>query len=294
MTATQHQDRTSLGVTLYFAELLLITLIAMMVKQLGGAFPFYQLLFCRFLFALPLIAVQAYRSTGRVYARPANPSGFAIRVCCGILGLGTYFYALTVIPLADVTALAYTSPIFITLLSIPILGETVGPRRWFAVVAGFAGMVLITRPTGGIEPGAIAAASSAMFAAMVNILVRRLSRTDSSATVALYYNTSGAVVMGVWCLISGVSMPGTAVDAAMLLGLGVVASGQQLALSYAHKYAEASLLASLNYLALVLAAGVGYLVWNEVPSVETWIGGGVITASGLFIIYREIQLGRRR
>ena len=285
-----HQDNNGLGVSLYIAELVLITLIALLVKHLGATFPFYEILFCRFVFALPLIAVQAYRETGAVLARPVDTRGVAVRVCSGILGLGTYFYALTVIPLADVSALAYTSPIFVTLLSIPLLGEKVGPRRWSAVVAGFFGMVLITRPGSGlVEVGAIAAAVSALFAAMVSIQVRRLSRTENPARVAFYYNAVGALVMGTWCLVSGAVMPAGALEITLLVGLGAIASGQQLALAYAHKFAEASLLAPLNYIGLVLAIAAGYAFWREIPSPGTWAGSAIIAASGLFIIYREIR-----
>ena len=216
-----------------------------------------------------------------------RPLDHAIRSISGIVSLALLYFAITRIPIADATAIAYAAPIFITVLSIFLLGEVIGLRRWLAVVAGFVGVLLIARPeVDGWDIGVIAAAGSAFTGALVAIWLRKLSSSEKSVAIGLYYNNLGALVCLIWVLLSGWLTPRGA-DLWLFLGFGLGCGMQQWLLTVSFRYAQASLLAPFEYLAMVFAAIVGFVFWGEVPVATTWIGGAVIAASGLFIFVRR-------
>ncbi|MGD8349002.1 MAG: DMT family transporter, partial [Gammaproteobacteria bacterium] len=195
--------------------------------------------------------------------------------------------AITRIPIADATALAYAAPIFITVLAIILLGEKIGLHRWLAVFAGFAGVLLIARPVaGGWDIGVVAAAASALSGALVAIWLRKLSSSEHPAAIGIYYNNLGCLLCLVWVLLSGWLTPRGA-DLWLFLAFGLGCGLQQWLLTISFRYAEASLLAPYEYLAMVFAAIVGYFFWGEVPAVTTWIGAAVIAGSGIFIFARR-------
>ncbi|MEM7292069.1 MAG: DMT family transporter [Pseudomonadota bacterium] len=281
------QHRPAYGIGLFVANLLLMAVLGAMVKALSAHFPLTEILTFRFTIAALAFAIILPAAGGLVALKTNRPWGHAVRTCSGIASLGLFFYALANIPLADATALTYSAPIFIVVLSIPLLGETIGWRRWCAVAAGFVGMLLIAQPgLGDVSMGALAAAGSAVTAALVSISLRRLSKTEKTVTIGFYYNCVGALVYGSWTLIAGWVTP-SGTHLMLLLLFGAIASVQQWALTHSHRYAEASLLAPFEYLVLIFAAALGYFIWGEVPSVTTWLGAATIAASGLFIIARK-------
>jgi drug/metabolite transporter (DMT)-like permease len=201
------------------------------------------------------------------------------------------FFAVSAIPIADATALAYSAPIFITLLSVFLLKETIGVRRWLAILVGFIGVLLIaqpgTQPDGaGLSIGVAAGIASAITGALVAIWLRRLSRTERSVTIGLYYNSSGVLVCIIWILSIGWVLPRSE-DWLLFCVFGVLCAGQQWLLTISFRYAKASFLAPFEYLAMIFAAIVGYLFWGEIPVLTTWIGAAVISSSGLFIFVRR-------
>jgi drug/metabolite transporter (DMT)-like permease len=159
-----------------------------------------------------------------------------------------------------------------------------------AILVGFAGVLLIAQP-GGTDwsAGMFAAIASAIGGALVAIWLRRLSATERSVTVGLFYNSTGTVVFIGWVLITGALVPqGT--DLVMFLVFGIMCAAQQWLLTISFRYAEASFLAPFEYLAMIFAAIVGFVFLGEVPVLTTWMGGAVIAASGLFIFKRKQQL----
>ncbi len=172
------------------------------------------------------------------------------------------------------------------MLSIFLLGEAIGLRRWAAVIAGFIGVLLIARPGAGTwDIGVVAAAGSAFTGALVVIWLRKLSSSERSVTIGIFYNNLGSLVCLAWVLLSGWLTP-RGDDLLLFLGFGLGCGMQQWLLTVSFRYAEASLLAPFEYLAMVFAAIVGFLFWGEVPVLTTWIGAGVIAASGIFIFVR--------
>ncbi|MDJ0608898.1 MAG: DMT family transporter [Kiloniellales bacterium] len=292
-TPDRRRNRPLFGIGLALASLALLSILTAMVKWLGEAYPVSQILFFRFLFALPPILYFLRRAGGVAALRTRRPLDHALRSGFGVCGIGLFFFAITEIPLAEATAIFYAAPIFVTALSVPILGEAVGPRRWTAVLVGFVGVFVITDPTGAVLGlGIMAAVASAVFSALVSIWIRRLSRSEATATIALYYNSTGTLVAGALVLIFGWRTP-EPLDLLVLVSLGLIGGLAQYLMTASFRYAEASLLTPFEYLALIFAAVIGFLVWQEVPPWTTLTGAAIIVASGLFVIYREAWLAAR-
>lgn len=281
-----------LGILMLMASLLTMAGMGALAKLLSGSFSVAQILLFRYALATLPFLLLLPRNGGIETLRIANPAGLAIRTFSGITALSLYFYAIATIPLADATALAYAAPIFIVILSIPFLGEVIGYRRWGAVVVGFVGVLLITQPGGaGWSLGYLAGVGSAFFGAVVSVWLRRLAPTERTATIAIYYNLTGALCFGAWVLMTGWTNPGLS-EVALLILLGLLAGPQQYLLTASYRYAEASLLAPYDYIAMMFAAVIGYVFWSEIPALTTWAGCGIIAGSGIFVAYRERRATR--
>ncbi len=297
-TASRMGDRPMLGIMLLIASLVVMAGIGGLVKELSVHYSLAQILLFRFgLAALPFI-VMLPRNGGLDALRTRRLGDHAVRTLSGISALSMFFYAIATVPLADATAIAYAAPIFIVVLSIPLLGETIGYRRWVAVFIGFTGVLLIAKPSGptlGDGPGLgyLAGIGSAFFGAMVSVFLRRMSTTERTTTIAIFYNSTGTLVFGAWVLMTGWTTPSTQ-DLLMLIILGVLAGPQQYLLTVSYRYAEASLLAPIDYIAMIIAALVGYMFWGEIPSLTTWAGCAIIAGSGIFVAYRERLIAGRK
>jgi len=285
---SRHHDHPSLGIATFIGNLLLMALLSAAVRELVNRdYPLSEVLLFRYLFASGFFWIILFSTAGLAALATRRPLDHAIRSISGIVSLGLLYFALTRIPIADATAISYAAPIFITVLSIFLLGEVIGLQRWLAVIAGFVGVLLISRPgAGSWDIGVIAAAGSAFTGALVAIWLRKLSSSEKSVTIGIFYNNLGCLVCLAWVLLSGWLTP-RGDDLWLFLGFGLGCGMQQWLLTVSFRYAEASLLAPFEYLAMIFAAIVGYMFWGEVPVLTTWIGAGVIAASGLFIFMRR-------
>jgi drug/metabolite transporter (DMT)-like permease len=190
-----------------------------------------------------------------------------------------------------VIAIAFAAPLFMTVLSVPMLGERVGPRRWAALSVGFVGVIVTLRPfSDGFNPVGLLALASAAFYAFMLITSRQLSATESSISILFYYSigvivTTGAAMPWQW-------ITPTWSDAGLFLAGGIVGSFGQLFLSQAFRYGEVSLLAPLEYTALIWAILLGLVIWGDVPTWWMLLGAALVIASTLYIAHREARLGR--
>jgi len=286
-----HRDRPALGITTFVGNLLLMALLSAAVRELvNREYPLGEVLLFRYLFASLFFWLILFSTSGLPGLVTRRPLDHAIRSVSGVLSLGLLYFAITRIPIADATALAYAAPIFITLMSIFLLGETIGRRRWLAVLTGFVGVLLIARPQAeGFDIGIIAAAASAFTGALVAIWLRKLSSSENPVTIGIHYNNLGSLVCLAWVFMSGWLTPRGG-DLLLFLGFGIGCGLQQWLLTISFRYAEASLLAPFEYLAMVFAAIVGFVFWQEIPVLSTWLGAGVIAASGIFIFRRRQKL----
>lgn len=197
------------------------------------------------------------------------------------------FSSLETLPMTLVTSVTFAAPLLVALLAGPILGETLGPRRLVAIIVGFAGVLVITRPgTAAFEPGMGFALGAAACNAIYFMITRVLSRHDPSETTHFYTGLVGTLL----CVPLALPVWRAPDSAGMWLAFGVLAvggAGGHWLLILAHKYAPASALSPFFYMQLLFATVVGFVVFGSVPDRWTVIGGGIVIASGLYLLYRE-------
>jgi drug/metabolite transporter (DMT)-like permease len=209
----------------------------------------------------------------------------------GVIGLFVTFYAFKLMPMADTTALLFTSSLFIPLLGVIFLRESVGPYRWLAIVAGFVGVVFMANPTGEVYVlGIVTALGAAMLHATLQIILRYLGPYESPETISFYFFAIGI-------LIAALPMPWVATrpslaDVPLLLGVGLSGTGAQWLLSIAYRHARAAIVTVFNYSSIVWSTLFGWLIWNDWPLPNVMLGATIVIASNLLMIWRESRLGR--
>jgi S-adenosylmethionine uptake transporter len=262
------------------------------VKMLGGGYAVFQILFFSVLLTFPLVVVMLLRDEEVGTLRPRHPWWTALRTFAAVVTGFSAFYAFSVLPLAQVYAILFASPLIITVLSIPVLGETVRLPRWAAVVVGLCGVLIVLRP-GGLElgPGHAAALTAAVAGSLASVIVRKIGREERAAVLLLYPMVANFVVMGI--LLPFVYRPMPLADLGLWVMMAAFAFGASLALIQAYRRADAVLVAPMQYSQILWAALYGWLFFDETIDGGTALGAAVVIASGLFIVFREGR-GRSR
>jgi drug/metabolite transporter (DMT)-like permease len=251
-----------------------------------------ELVFYRFAFGLPpLLAWMTLTGSFGAW-RTQRPM---LHVTRGMLGLTTMtlaFLALAYLPLAEATTIGFVAPLFSVMLSALILGEAVGRYRWSAVAVGLAGVVIITQPTGSQLPpvGLALALCSALGVAAVTITIRQMGRTEAPETTVLWFTGFSMLATGV--LLPFYAEAHGAEDWWILAGLGLAGGIGQLFLTSSLRFAPVPVVVPFDYVQLLWAVLLGWLIWDTHPLATTWAGAAVIVASGLFTVWREHKLGR--
>lgn len=284
MTTDNVQRR---GMLLMLASVALFSLMDAGLKLLSAHYPPFQVAALRGLSSLPLVLAWALWTVGpRALLRVRWPLHL-LRGVLGIAMMASFVYALKRLPLSTAYSIFFVAPLLITALSVPILGEKVGPRRWSAIAVGLVGVLVVLRPTGeGMLTWAGLAVLVAAFGYAVSaITVRVLARTDPSQAItfwllALMALGAGALALPGW-------VPLRAQDLWIVGGIGVAGAIGQYAITEAFRLAEASRVAPLEYSALVWGLLLDLTLWGVLPDAVTWIGAAIIIASGLYLIRRE-------
>jgi drug/metabolite transporter (DMT)-like permease len=202
------------------------------------------------------------------------------------------FFALRWLQLDEALSIIFTFPFIVAIASAPILGEWLGWRRWTAICVGFGGVLLITRPGfGEFNSGAVLSVASVVCYGFYAVFTRMVSRVDSNQTSLFYNNAVGALVMlpvipFVW------TMPQNWKIAALMVGIGALGSIGHFFMISAHKLAPASVLSPYIYTQLIWVGILGYLVFDHVPNELTMVGAAIVICSGLYLLYRERQVGK--
>jgi drug/metabolite transporter (DMT)-like permease len=293
------------GVSFLLLALFTISLQTVAVKWISGDYPILEIVILRSLVALPF-TLLFYRYEGRrglpTTQRRQLEYGRGLFL---FLSYTTFMMGLVALPLADVSAIRNAGPLMITLLSVVVLGERVGPQRWLALFVGFLGVLLIVRPgAGAFNLGSIFVLISVLFYALTVMVTRKLQTTDSSATMS-YYSTLvylvAAFALAPLAALAG-DMPDahpsiaflfrpwvmpTPVDFVIMCGLGVIWAAWMYFLARAYSLAQASVAAPFEYVTLPIDVLWGFLIWGEVPTWMTWLGAALTILSGLYVLYRE-------
>jgi len=279
-------DRTGLGILLSVLAMFGFASMDAISKVLAPDYAIAQMLWVRYVFFVGFaLLLMRPRGIART-ARSRRPWLQAARALLLLVENGMFVLAFRYLPLADVHAVAAASPLIVIALSVPLLGEKVGPRRWAAVLAGFAGVLLIVRPGfQALEWPILLPLAGAVLWGLYQIMVRLCARTDTSETTLFW---SAAVGLAVTSAVGPFQWtPPDAVGWALLLALALVAALAHFALIKAFQFAEAGAVQPYSYTLLVWAATLGYLVFGDLPDAWTVAGAAVIVASGLYSWYRE-------
>ncbi len=285
MSGRGFTDATQFAVALALVGAFLFVVQDSSIKWLSSSLAIIQILFLRNLIAMGLLSSGA-ALTGRPIALKTNNPGLMLtRSLIGVVGWYCFFAGLKYLPLATVMALFFSFPIFLTALSVPILGEKVGLRRWAAVLVGFCGVLVITRPGAALAWPMLYVLGASLSWALVAILTRKLGKTETTGTMVFYALASFVVVMAVplyW-----IWLPPSATELALISLAALVGVSAQMCLIRAYTVAEPSIIGPIEYTGLVWGALFGYVIWGEIPDVFTLCGALIIAASGLYIIQRE-------
>jgi drug/metabolite transporter (DMT)-like permease len=292
------------GITLKVASTFVFTLMLVCVKAVSGRIPPGEVVFARSFFALIPIAVMLVWQGQIITAiRTERPWRHVTRGVVGLLAMSAGFISLRYLPLPEQMAIGYAAPIFVVALAAIILGETVRIYRWSAVAIGFIGVVVILWPrftlfVGGYSQGtaflgAIIALFGAFCGAGAAIAVRSMTRTETTASIVLYFALSASVMSLVVSLPLGWVVPSPS-EAVLLVSVGLLGGVGQILMTAAYRYADAATVATFDYASMLWGVAFGYLLFSEVPTRSVILGGSIVVAAGIFIIWRERRLGMQR
>jgi S-adenosylmethionine uptake transporter len=313
---TAPQNNANIGILFVLGSVFCISINDMLIKQLSGGYPLHEMVFTRSFIAILFSFVFVQLEGGWRILRTKQPVLHILRGLLIVTSNMTFFVALAAIPLADATALFFAAPLFITLLSIPILGEKVGPLRLGAVVFGFIGVIIMQRPWEGVDTlGAsrvilLLPVVAALTYALNQLLTRKLGVQSKASALAVYIQATFIIVSIGFYLIAGDGRFAQGSDNASIqfllrawvrpdqsdywlfavLGLNAAIIGYGL--SQAYRMADAATVAPFEYIGLPLAVFWGWMIFSELPVLEVWIGIAMILASGVFVFLREAQKKR--
>ena len=281
-------ESPGIAILLVAASIVAFAVSDAIVKALAGAYEAPQIILIRSIVAFPLIAILLTRA--RTWGRMGGvqQGWLSVRVVFGTMSYVTFILALEAIPLAETVALTFAGPLFITALSVPLLGDRVGPRRWAAVVVGLVGVIIIVRPGAAVfRPEALWAIASAACYAVAAMGTRKLALRTPTSVILAWVNGYVLVLMAVAVAVFGLWVTPDLVDLLLLCAIGVSSTvGQYLGIE-AYRRAQPSLLAPFDYTALVWATAFGFIFWGEIPTSMVIAGSAVLVASGLYILHRE-------
>ncbi len=285
------------AILLKVASALLFALMSALVRYLGESVPLGQQVFFRSAFAvLPVVVIFVWRRELDTALRTSRPLGHIGRGLISVAGMFLNFAALARLPLSDATAISFAAM---------FLGERVRVFRWSAVGVGFVGVVVMLwpylnlaqfGPSGAASAAATIGAACALTAAFTNagsvIQTRRLTATETTSSIVFYFSLI--------CALGGLAtLPFGWIDPswpqlAALIGLGLLGGLAHVLLTESYRYAAASVVAPFDYTSMIWAFLLGYALFGEIPTVYVFVGAAIVTASGIFVIWRERQLGLRR
>lgn len=280
------------------------------IKWLSGAYALHLVVLIRSVVGMALmLAVIMPLSGGWAVMRTKRLGAHVVRGFCVVLANVTFFLGLAALELADAVAIFFVSPLLITVFSVLFLGEMVGPRRWAAIGLGFVGVLVIVKPgTSAFQMASILPIVAAFMYACLHILTRKIGNTESAATMAFYIQATFLVTSAMVGLVLGHGgFEGSAHPSIefltrawewpaygdyltlIMIGLSSVIGGYFI--SQAYRVSEAAFVAPFEYVAMPLAVIFGWLLFDELPGWSDWIGIAMIVGSGLFLLWREAEIG---
>jgi len=290
------------AILLKLAAAFLFSAMSVMVRWLGERYPIGQVVFFRSAFAVvPVIIIYAWRRELKAAIRIGRPFAHLGRGLTAVCAMFSNFSALARLPVVDATAISFVSPLITVALSAIFLKERVRIYRWSAVIAGFLGVLVMLAPHLDVDrsaanaaavTGALLGLAGAFFSACSTVQTRALTRSETTSSIVLYFSLICAVA-GLCTLPFGWLTPSWD-ELAALVAIGVFGGLAHIFLTESYRLAEASLVAPFDYTSMLWALLLGFVVFNELPDALVYLGAAIIAAAGLFVIWRERQLGLQR
>lgn len=281
------------GIAFMCSGVLCLTINDAFAKWLGAHYSIVEIAFFRMVFALPLIVCAGLIFGGRQALATRRPLAHAGRGLLATSATFCFFLALTLLPLAEATAVAFTAPLFVTVLAIPLLGERPGGVRWLVTITGFAGVLLIVRPGGAaFTPGALAPLGAALSYALLMLTARRLGRRETIWATMLYATlvplvVSAAMLPWFWKVPLAGHLP-------YIVGVGFFGGLAMTLITQGFRIGVASVVAPFDYTGLIWATVFGWIIWGEIPAGPSIAGGVVIAFCGVYLAYSQARAPRPR
>jgi len=296
-----------MGITLKVLSTVAFFFMVTLLKLVAETVPIGQVVFARNFFGMfPVLIMVAFRGELMLAFKTKRVSGHIGRAIVGVTAMVCSFTAFHLLPLADATAIGFATPLMVVVLAFFLLGEKVRIFRWSAVLVGFAGILVILSPhlgegdfKDGQAVGAVCAALGALFAALAMIFVRKLCETERTATIVTWF-AGFATVFSLLTIPLGFVFPSQAwvmpdgLTALLLVLVGLSGGVGQILLTQSYRFADASTIAPFDYINMLWAIAVGWLLFSDTPSAPVLVGSAIVIAAGIFVIYREHRLGLDR
>lgn len=282
-----HKDNMKKGMAAGLTAFFLFAVMNMLAKMLSDTHHVIEIAFYRNLIAtLPFLFIIFAMGRRDILVIRQKPGGILIRAVLGTISLVVTFGAFSVMPMADATAFLFTSSLFIPALGYFFLKEQVGKYRWSAVIVGFAGVLIMLQPTGVVNAlGVALALSAAAMHATLQTILRHLGKFEKPETITFYFVMIGTIVSAL--PLPFVARPPTMEEIPLLFGVGLTGALAQWMLSIAYKNAPVSVVTVFNFSGIIWATLFGFVIWGDWPTSAIWIGGTIVIASNIFIVYRE-------
>lgn len=292
-------NRPNIAIALKLVAVCLFMIMAAVIKVAVQSVPPGQAVFFRSLFAIPVILLWIWQQGAlREALIPNNLRGHIWRGLFGTTAMGLTFAGLGLLPLPEVTAIGYATPIFTVILAVFMLSERVGLYRMSAVALGLIGVLVVIWPrlnldaaalTQGAALGAILVLIASILRALVQIHIRTLVKTEHTAAIVFYFSAT-ATIMSLFSIPFGWVVPDP-LTLGLMIGSGLIGGVAQILVTASYRYGAASMLAPFDYSSLIFAGLIGWLVFSEIPTWSMIVGAGLVVAGGAVIMWRERQLG---
>ena len=252
----------------------------------------FEIVFFRNLFGLAAMLPLLAR-TGAGMLRVSRPGGLVLMSVCHLAGMVCYFLAIAYLPLADVIALSFSKPVFVTLGAALLLAEVVKARRWTAVLLGLLGVIIVLQPGAGvISPYALVVLLGTVMGAATALLIKHLTATEQVGAIVWYQALIATTLSLPLCMLHW--QPPDMTEWLLLIAIGVLGTLSWLSATRALALVDVSAAAPFEFLRLPFAALIAFLLFAEVPKLSTWLGGAVIFAAAIYIARREVAAASRR
>lgn len=302
-------DRPLAGIIYLICGLGVLVIQDVIMKLLSGLYPVWQFGVIRSVVAVGIIAAVLVATGKSAEFRPNRPVLIALRGVLLFCGYTCYYLAIASVPLAEASAIFVVAPLLLTALSVPVLGERVGARRWVAVVVGFVGVLVIIRPGfSGMQPALLIALGSPICYATMLTITRKVGQADTGATLTLFNlavfglaSGAGSVLMlfmdpvttddpSLAFLTRSWALP-TPTHLAMMIATGVVTAFGHWCSAQAYRMTPTSVLSPLEYTSFVWSVILGFIIWGHLPGALTFAGAAIVVLSGGYVMRREAVLG---